>query len=238
MNRVEALGMRLDQRRRLFYPHIQRIQSEFFGVTIMEAAIARWRVLDKSSCPFSEIVGNMPASYFGIVLGLAGLGNAWRGAERTWQLPKFIEDWIYLIAGVVWAVFVVIYVLKALLMPDKLPAVAAHFQGCFIGLAGVATMLVAGGLAPDAGTSACVLFGIGFASTLCFALRPTAAYRAADIGKMFDVQQRRSCATKSAPWKARSTNPKPEETRIANHKDCRLRVDRNDVVIRRACNGR
>ena len=130
----------------------------------MEAAIARWRVLDKSSGPFSEIVGNMPASYFGIVLGLAGLGNAWRGAERTWQLPKFIEDWIYLIAGVVWAVLVVIYVLKALLMPDKLPAVAAHFQGCFIGLAGVATMLVAGGLAPDAGTSACVLFGIGFSS--------------------------------------------------------------------------
>lgn len=157
----------------------------------MQAAIARGRALDKWSGRFSEIVGNMPTSYFGIVLGLAGLGNAWRGAERTWQLPKFIEDWIYLIAGAVWAVLVAIYVLKALLMPDKLPAVVTHsFQCCCIGLAGVATMLVAGGLAPDARTSACVVFGIGFASTLFFAVGPTAASRVADIGKMFDALQR------------------------------------------------
>jgi len=57
---------------------------------------------------FSEIVENMSASYFGIVLGLAGLGSAWRGAERAWQLPKFIAGWIYVVAGVVWAALVVL----------------------------------------------------------------------------------------------------------------------------------
>jgi tellurite resistance protein len=136
----------------------------------METAIARLRAPEKWSGPLSEIVVNIPVSYFGIVLGLAGLGNAWRGAERTYQLPKFIEDWIYLIAGVVWALLVAIYLLKALLVPDKLLTAAHSGQSCFIGLAGAATMLVAGGLAPDARTSACVLFGIGFAFTLFLAV--------------------------------------------------------------------
>jgi tellurite resistance protein TehA-like permease len=105
----------------------------------MEAAIARWPVPDKWSGRFSKIVGNMPISYFGIVRGVAGLGNAWRGAERARQLPKSIEEGIYLIAGVVWAALVVIYVLTALLMPERLPVVGAHSsQCCFIGLAGVA----------------------------------------------------------------------------------------------------
>ena len=134
------------------------------------------------NCPTASaekvVLRDMPASYFVIVLGLAGLGNAWRGAERTWQPPRFIEDYIYLITGIVWAVLVVLYVLKALLVPDKLPMAAAHsVHCCFIGLAGAGTMLVAGSLAPDARTSVCVLFEIGFAFTLCFAVGVRAAYR-------------------------------------------------------------
>lgn len=137
----------------------------------MESAIAQRPIPERWLGPLSEIVGNMPVSYFGIVLGLAGLGNAWRGAEQAWQLPKFIADWIYLVAGIVWAALVFFFVLKALLAPDKLAAEAAHpVQCCFIGLAGVATMLIAGGLIPYARTSASVLFGIGFAFTLCFAV--------------------------------------------------------------------
>jgi hypothetical protein len=63
-----------------------------------------------------------------------------------------------LFAGVVWALLVAIYILKALFVPDKLLTAAHSVQGCFIGLAGAATILVAGGLAPDARTSACVFF--------------------------------------------------------------------------------
>jgi tellurite resistance protein TehA-like permease len=137
----------------------------------MKTAIAQPPVPERWLGPLSEIVGNMPVSYFGIVLGLAGLGNAWRGAEQAWRLPKFVADWIYLVAGLVCAALVVLFVLKALLAPDKLAAEAAHpVQCCFIGLAGVATMLIAGGLVPHERTSASVLFGIGFAYTLCFAV--------------------------------------------------------------------
>lgn len=70
----------------------------------------------------SEIVGNMQASYLGIVLGLAGLGNAWRGTSRAWQLPAFIAEYVLLVAGVVWALLIIVCVLKALLTPAKLAA--------------------------------------------------------------------------------------------------------------------
>ena len=32
---------------------------------------------------FADLVGNVPAGYFGMVLGLAGLGNAWRAAAQV-----------------------------------------------------------------------------------------------------------------------------------------------------------
>lgn len=137
----------------------------------METTIAQQPIPERWLGAVAEIVGNMPVSYFGIVLGLAGLGNAWRGARQAWQIPAFIAEWIYLVAGLVWAALVLIFVLKALLAPDKLAAEAAHpVQCCFIGLAGVATMLIAGGLVPYSWTGACVLFAIGFAFTLCFAV--------------------------------------------------------------------
>ncbi|WP_424631680.1 dicarboxylate transporter/tellurite-resistance protein TehA [Bradyrhizobium sp. SYSU BS000235] len=113
----------------------------------------------------------MPASYFGIVLGLAGLGSAWRAASRAWQLPGVVAEWIYAFAGVVWALLVILYMLKAVLAPTKLVEEAAHpVQCCFIGLAGVATMLIAGGLVPHFRLSAEIVFAVGFAFTLIFAV--------------------------------------------------------------------
>jgi tellurite resistance protein len=137
----------------------------------MEATVFEPRLAGKSPGRFAEIVGHMPASYFGIILGLAGLGNAWRGAARAWQLPAFISEWIYLVAGLVWAALVVLYVLKAILAPAKLMEEVAHpVQCCFIGLAGVATMLVAGGLVPHWRTGASIIFAIGFTFTFLFAV--------------------------------------------------------------------
>lgn len=118
-----------------------------------------------------DIAANTPASYFGIVLGLSGLGGAWRAAALVWHLPAFVGEAIYALTGAVWAVLVVLYALKAVLAPDKLAAEAAHpVQCCFIALAGVATMLVAGGLVPYSAEAATVLFGLGFLFTLGFAV--------------------------------------------------------------------
>lgn len=137
----------------------------------MEAVLTTQSSAKEAPGRLAEIVGNMPASYFGIVLGLAGLGSAWRAASRAWQLPGFIAEWIYIGASVVWALLVVLYILKAILAPAKLADEAAHpIQCCFIGLAGVATMLIAGGLVPHDRLGAGILFALGFIFTLVFAV--------------------------------------------------------------------
>ena len=40
----------------------------------------------------------VPASFFGIVLGFAGLGSAWRAAHRVWQLPSMIGEALLVVA--------------------------------------------------------------------------------------------------------------------------------------------
>lgn len=117
----------------------------------------------------AAMAANMPASYFGIVLGLAGLGNAWRAAARAWELSALVGDIIHVVAALVWAVLIILYVMKAITAPAKFVAEAEHpVQCCFVGLAGVSTMLVAGGLAPHWTAAAYVVFALGFAFTLAF----------------------------------------------------------------------
>jgi tellurite resistance protein len=172
----------------------------------METAIAWLRAPEKWFEFLSEIVNNIPASSFRIVLGLADLGNGWRGAERTWQLPKFIEDWIYLIAGVAWALLVAIYILKALLTPHKSPTAVAHSVQCgSIWLAGVATILLAGGLAPNARTSACVLFEVGFAFILCFGAWPPSRLSRLILERCSVRGREPSCARKSRAIESKVT---------------------------------
>lgn len=135
----------------------------------MAEAVSKPDPLPHSSRRLTVIAGNMPASYFGIVLGLAGFGNAWRAAAAAWQLPGLVAELIYAVAGIVWAILITLYLLKALLTPEKLAAEIAHpVQCCFIGLAGVSTMLIAGGLVTHSHGAAYILFAVGFVFTIAF----------------------------------------------------------------------
>ncbi|MEP9375950.1 dicarboxylate transporter/tellurite-resistance protein TehA [Aquabacter sp. CN5-332] len=152
-------------------PVFSRSQSLRRRRQAMDAMLSEPLSTGKPPLRLSEIAGNMPASYFGIVLGLAGLGNAWRAAAQAWQFPAFIAEMIYGVAGIVWATLVALYLSKAFLAPEKLAAEAAHpVQCCFIGLAGVSTMLIAGGLATHWQVGADIVFLIGAAFTLCFGI--------------------------------------------------------------------
>ncbi|GJD92167.1 Tellurite resistance protein TehA [Methylobacterium hispanicum] len=116
-----------------------------------------------------EVAANTPVADFGIVLGLSGLGGAWRAAALAWHMSALVGETVYALAGAVWVVLIVLYAFKAVLAPDKLAAEAVDaVQCCFIGLAGVATMLVAGGLIPYSAGAATVLFGLGVLFTLGF----------------------------------------------------------------------
>lgn len=113
----------------------------------------------------------VPASFFGMVLGLAGLGGAWRAAHLAWGLPALVGELIMLAAALVWLVVATLYGLKWLIAREAALTEAAHpVQCCFIGLGGVATMLVAGGTIPYTHGLALALYIAGAAFTAGFAV--------------------------------------------------------------------
>ncbi|KRB61245.1 tellurite resistance protein TehA [Rhizobium sp. Root708] len=113
----------------------------------------------------------IPAAFFGIVLGLAGLTNSWRAAAPIWNLPPQIGEAIGIVAGVVWLLLILLYAGKWLIDAKAVAAEAQHpVQCCFIGLIGVSTMLTAIVLQPHSHAGAVVLFAAGAVFTLVFAL--------------------------------------------------------------------
>jgi tellurite resistance protein len=85
-------------------------------------------------------IPHVPAFYFGIVLGIAGLGGAWRAAHRVWDLPAVIGETILAASAVIWAALLVLYVAKWIVAREQALAELHHpVQCCFLGLLGVST---------------------------------------------------------------------------------------------------
>ncbi|GAB4067647.1 dicarboxylate transporter/tellurite-resistance protein TehA [Ancylobacter sonchi] len=126
---------------------------------------------DTAQTARSIAVPLVPASFFGMVLGLNGLGGSWRAAHAVWGLPAFIGEALMLAGSTVWAVLAVLFALKWIFARDKALEEAAHpVQCCFIGLAGVGALLVAIAAAPYSHATALVLLTLGALFTLGFAL--------------------------------------------------------------------
>jgi len=113
----------------------------------------------------------VPASFFGIVLGLAALANLWRVAHALWGLPGIVGEVLFAGAALAWVVVVALYAAKWWVAPDAARQEAEHVvQCCFIGLGGVTTLLIAQGALPYSRTLAVLLFALGGGYTLAFAL--------------------------------------------------------------------
>ena len=113
----------------------------------------------------------VPAAFFGIVLGLAGLGNAWRAATAAWHLPEAIGEVLMGVATIVWLILILLYGLKWIFRRHEAVAEALHpIQCCFIGLAGVSTMLISLAVLPYNRPAALVLFAAGGLFTFGFAV--------------------------------------------------------------------
>jgi tellurite resistance protein len=111
----------------------------------------------------------VPASFFGIVLGLAGLGGTWRAAARVWQLPPVIGEALMLVAGIVWAIMLVLYAAKWIYAREEALRELEHpIQCCFVGLIGVATLLISIAVLPHSRLAAEILFAAGASFTLAF----------------------------------------------------------------------
>jgi tellurite resistance protein len=114
---------------------------------------------------------SVPASYFGMVLGLAGLGGAWRHAAKVWGLPPLVGEVLMLLAAITWLLLSALYAAKWIHARDAALQELEHpVQCCFVGLVGVATMLVAMAALPYSRLAAQVLFAFGAAFTLGFAV--------------------------------------------------------------------
>jgi tellurite resistance protein len=116
-------------------------------------------------------MSGIPASFFGIVLGVIALGSDWRAAAELWSLPRGIGEGIMLLGFVIWAVLVALYAAKWAWHRDDALAEAAHpIQCCFIGLVPVSTVLVSTALLPYSHGAAITLFMLGAVGTLAFAV--------------------------------------------------------------------
>ncbi len=99
----------------------------------------------------SPLLARMPASLFGIVLGLVGLGNGWRIGARLWNLPGLIGESLMGAASVVWSVLVIATAAKWLHARAAAQAELAHpVQSGFVPLLPLTTMLMALAAAPHA----------------------------------------------------------------------------------------
>lgn len=119
----------------------------------------------------NSVLPIVPASFFGMVLGLCGLGGSWRAAHHVWGVPSFIGEAVMAAGALVWAVLLLLYVLKwGLARPAALAELGHPVQSGFVGLAGVATLLVSIGAAPYARDLAVVLLLAGAAFTVGFGI--------------------------------------------------------------------
>jgi tellurite resistance protein len=113
----------------------------------------------------------VPAAFFGMVLGLAGLGGTWRVAHQVWNLPEVIGEALMAFAALVWLILIVLFAMKWVFAFEEAHREAHHpVQCCFIGLAGVTTMLMALAVLPYSRIAAESAFAIGALYTLIFAL--------------------------------------------------------------------
>lgn len=106
-----------------------------------------------------------------MVLGIVGLGGSWRAATKVWPLPPAIGETIILVGVLVWLILLSLFVAKWIVAKqDAFEEVAHPVFCCFIGLAGVSTMLSAGAVLPYSHIGAKILFGVGAIFTMLFAV--------------------------------------------------------------------
>ncbi len=113
----------------------------------------------------------LPAALFGIVLGLSGLGQAWRVSVRLWGLPATVGESILLGATGTWAVLLTRYLWQALRSPQLLRKEFLHpVQGSTPALLAVSTLLVVLAVLPYSYGLAAVLAVLGVGWHVGFSL--------------------------------------------------------------------
>jgi tellurite resistance protein len=113
----------------------------------------------------------LPASFFGMVLGLSGLGQAWRIAVPLWHMPGWIGEALLLLTSLLWLALLIRYIAQALRNPGATGREFRHpVQGSTPALLAVATLLIALAALPYSRPLAVLLTVAGIGWHLAFAL--------------------------------------------------------------------
>lgn len=113
---------------------------------------------------------NLPAGYFGMVLGTIGMGFAWRYASTLWPVSRSIGDGLVTLAMAMWVLLSMAFISRAIRFPASVLREMRHpVSNGFVSLFPATTLLVAigfGSLVQAAGDRA-VCAGRGAAARLC-----------------------------------------------------------------------
>lgn len=111
----------------------------------------------------------VPASSFGIVLGMAGLSNCWRFAHVVWGVDARIGEALFTLTALLWLVLLVGYATKWMRDHDDAMTEFEHpIHCCFIGLVPVSTVLVGAWVATWSDSAGAALVLLGAAGQLGF----------------------------------------------------------------------
>ena len=84
-----------------------------------------------------------------MVLGIAGMGTAWRIAAKLWPVPGFVGETLMALAGLVWMALSLAFIAKWLwFRPAALAEVGDPVQCCYISLFPATTMLMGAAIMP------------------------------------------------------------------------------------------
>ncbi|EHW9564033.1 dicarboxylate transporter/tellurite-resistance protein TehA, partial [Salmonella enterica] len=123
----------------------------------------------------SDRVLNLPAGYFGIVLGIIGMGFAWRYASQIWAISHWPGDIMVILAMIIWALLTLAFLSRLVRFPHSVMAEVRHpVMSSFVSLFPATTMLVAIGFVPWYRPLAVALFSVGVVIQLAYAAWQTA----------------------------------------------------------------
>jgi tellurite resistance protein len=113
----------------------------------------------------------IPASFFGCILGIMGVGNGWRVAVHLWGLPPVVGEVVLGFGSAIWFLLIGLYLAKWIWLRDEANAELRHpVLCCFIGLVPLTAVLVAMAFGPYSRTFAIGLFALGATGQLAFGL--------------------------------------------------------------------
>ena len=113
----------------------------------------------------------IPASFFGIAVGLLAFANTWHVGVRLWHLPAEVAQALTLSGLAVWAVLLAFYARNWLTWRAEAVAELRHpLQSAFVALVPVSSMLAAMALIPFSRDGAVALFIVALAAQLALGL--------------------------------------------------------------------